>query len=337
MLYALTGPNEFLREEFVGQLKALMRKLPLGEHNIEELAPSARIGDIVAACSAVPFLCEKRMVIVRGAVGATQPQRARPRQQRSTRTVGTSLADDLAQYVEGLPATTHLVLVEDNAATLEPILANRPDAVKREFPSLREDQLPTWAATRARVYGAKISPRAAQELTQLVGSDLRELDSEIAKLATYVDQGSTIDVGDVLLLARGGAPGVFAFQDALAERRPGAALAYARALLASGREPLEILAQMNGVVRRLLIAKEILAEGRSLAREGPSLGLSSSPYALQKLQRQAAPFAASELDHAYVVLRNADLALKTGRCEPEVAVELAVAGITGLSPDHSRG
>jgi DNA polymerase-3 subunit delta len=335
MLYALTGRNEFLREEFVGQLKALMYKLPLGEHNIEELGPSARIADIVAACSAVPFLCEKRMVIVRGAVGASQPHRARrARQQRSPKTVGLSLADDLAHYVESLPLTTHLVLAEEDAACLEPVLAARPDAVKREFGPLRDDQLPAWATARARTYGARISPRAAQELAQLVGADLRELDAEIAKLATYVDQGSTIDVDDVHVLARGGGPGIFAFHDALAERRAGAALGYARGLLASGHDPLEILAQMNGVVRRLLIAKEILSESRSLAREGPSFGLSASPYALQKLQRQAAPFAASDLDRAYVALRDADLALKTGRCEPELAVELAVAGITGLNPER---
>ena len=66
MLYAVTGRNEFLREEFVGQLKTLMRKLPNGEHNIDELGPTSPISAVIMACSVAPFLCEKRLIVVRG-------------------------------------------------------------------------------------------------------------------------------------------------------------------------------------------------------------------------------------------------------------------------------
>ena len=50
MLYLLSGKEAFLRDEFLGQLKALMRRLPLGEHNIDEMAPPSSIRDVIAAC-----------------------------------------------------------------------------------------------------------------------------------------------------------------------------------------------------------------------------------------------------------------------------------------------
>src|SRR5436309_8869396 len=68
MLYLTGGRDEFRREEFIGQLKARMRALVNGEHNIVELSPPIALGDLIGACDTTPFLCEKRMVIARGAL-----------------------------------------------------------------------------------------------------------------------------------------------------------------------------------------------------------------------------------------------------------------------------
>jgi len=328
VLYLVSGKEEFLREEFVGQLKTLMHKLPMGEHNVDELGPGAPIRDVVAACSVVPFLCEKRMVIARGVVSGAG--RARGRARRTTTEAPSAPVDELIAYLPHLPPSTHLVLVEEEPGSFQACAAARPDAVKRDFPRLREDALPRWIIDRASKHAARVSVRAATELAHLIGSELRALDSEIEKLACYVEMGTAIDVEDVSQLVAGAGPSIFAFLDAVAERRPAPALAAAHSLLDRGDDPAELLAQLAALIRRLLVVKELASESRPLQREAPTFGLTSSSYALQKLQRQAARLPVVELERAYTLLSDADLAVKTGRMDPELVIELVVATLVGI-------
>jgi len=241
---------------------------------------------------------------------------------------------ELLEFLPQLPESTHLVLVEEDPKSVEALERVQKDAVRREFAPLRDDALPGWISERSRKHHTQIARPAAQELAQLVGADLRALDSELGKLATYVESGQPIQVEDVRTLVAGGGPGIFAFQDALAERRPAAALGAARGLVEHGTDPMELLAQVIGLVRRLLIVKELTSGRRNVAQEAPSFGLSSSQFALQKLQRQAARLSIEELVHAYQTLRDTDLAIKTGKIDPELALELVIAEITGITPSQ---
>ncbi len=337
VLYLALGKNDFLREEFIGQLKALMGKLAMGEHNIDELGPSASVPDVIAAASVTPFLCEKRMVIARGVLA--QSTRGRPRARSRSRSAATADAPtgplaELAAYVPNLPDTTHLVIVEDDTKLAEQLEAARPDAVKREFAPLRDDALPGWITTRTKKYATRINARAALELSQLVGSDLRALDQEIAKLSTYVDPGAEIGVDEVRELVSGIGPGIFTFQDAVAERRPATALSAARSMMDRGTDPVELFAQIVALVRRLLVVKELVRLHR-LTQDAASFGLSTSPYALQKLQRQSANISITDLDRAYARLHETDMAIKTGKMDPRLAVELAITALVGLTSEEA--
>jgi DNA polymerase III subunit delta len=330
VLYLVLGKDEFQREEFVGQLKTLMRKLPMGEHNVDELGTDASVQDVINAASTTPFLSEKRMVIARGLLTPT----ARARSGRGRRSSGgateSTPIDELAAFLPHLPETTHLVLVSDDLTAARALEGVRSDTVKREFQPLREDALPGWVMDRAKRHHVPISRAAAQELAQLVGSDLRTLDQELAKLAAYVDPGETIQVEDVRTLVSGGGPNIFALHDAIAERRSAAAVTATQGLLVRGTDPAELFAQVVGLVRRLLIVKELTNQHLPLTQEAPKFGLSSSQFALQKLQRQTARLSMTELEHAFEALRDADVAIKTGKLDPELALELALAHLLGL-------
>lgn len=317
MLYLVSGRDEFRREEFIGQLKTLMRRLPAGEHNIVELEARTPVAELITACNTTPFLCEKRMVIARGV--ASQVRRG-------------PAGQELLDYLPHLPDTTHLVLAEDDDSALQPFAGARKDVVARQFPRLRPDHVPPWIRERARTQGSRMSTEAARLLAEMVGTDLRLIDSEIAKLGSYVDRDGTVGVDEVRTLVHGAAPDIFTWHDAVAEQRAGTALAATQALLDTGSEPAELFAQLAALVRRLLIVKELMAEDRSIAREGPPFGLSSSSFAQDKLRRQAARLSTVQLDRAYELLHETDLAIKTGRLDAELALELAVAQLTGIEP-----
>jgi DNA polymerase III subunit delta len=330
VLYLLSGREDFLREDYLGQLKTLMRRLPLGEHNIDELRPPSTVRDVIALCEQTPFLCEKRMVIARGILAPVSRGASRRRGQSNGDAAPTGEVAELAEYVKRLPASTHLVLVEDDPSLLQLFAGVDPKAVRKDFPRLRDDAVPAWIMQRARQKGADISRGAASALAQLVGSELRALDTEIDKLATSVAADATIEAEDVEELVSGAGAGIFAFHDALAERRPAAALATLRSLLGGGMDPTELYAQIVALVRRLLVVKELTAERKPLTQNAPALGLSSSPFVLEKLQRQVARIPISDLEWAYRLLRDTDVSVKTGRIEAELALDLVVAELVGL-------
>ncbi|MSQ23916.1 MAG: DNA polymerase III subunit delta [Chloroflexi bacterium] len=317
MLYLVTGRDEFRREQFVDQLKALMLRLPDGEHNIDELNSGNSTAELITLCNTTPFLCEKRMVIARG-MGSTFRK-------------GGGLAQ-LCEYLPHLPPTTHLVVVEDEESTVQALAAARDDAVRRQSPRLRPGEMPQWVTERARSHQARISAPAAKQLAELVGPDLRLLDHEIEKLAAFAAVGASISIEDVAALVHGASPDIFAWHDALAEGKAGQALASTRGLINRGSEPAELFAQIVALVRRLFITKQLIEENRSLAREATSFGLTSSSFAQDKLKRQAARLSTAQLERVYQALAQLDVQTKTGRIEAELAVDLAVAQLVGIDP-----
>lgn len=346
MLYLTSGRDEFRREEFIGQLKARMQGLVNGEHNIVELSPPISLAELISACDTTPFLCEKRMVIARGALsqagGLARARGARAAAETEGPDSGPARArggrnpafgqglHDLLDYLVRLPETTHLVLVEDDDALLQPLAQARPDVVRRPYSPLRPDELTGWIGDRARRQGIEMGLQVCRELADLVGPNLRQLDQEIAKLAAAAPLGASITLEDVRELVSGMAPEVFKLHDGIAEGGVGTALSAAHALIESGSEPMQLFAHATGLIRRLLVTKELVHERR--LQDAASFGLSTSRFAQDKLRRQAERLTREQLIDAYQKLLDMDLAIKTGRIEAELAIELIVAELAGLEP-----
>ncbi len=344
MIYLLYGTDEVARDEFLREkLVSRLLALPGGEFNLDRFdGRTASLADVIACCQAVPFLADKRMVIVEGlsargrrqGTGATAepaedepaPVEASPRG-RGSRTARDADLQAFWAFLPSLPESTHLVLVDERALPLPPL----PKGLlyRQEFPAPRPWELPAWITKRARARHLRLDRGVADTLAALVGPDLRRLDVELAKLALYCG-AQPVREADVRRLVAPAEANVFALLDAVAERRPGPALLALRRLLQQGQAVEALLPQLAALARRLLVAHELLAEGRSLATEGADFGLTTNQRALEKLARQAARLTAEDLDRAYALLLACDRAIKTGEAEPEVAVELLVAELAGV-------
>jgi len=68
-VYILYGEDTFGRDEAVQTLKDRMRALPAGEHNLTELGPETTVAALRLAADVMPFLADRRMVLVRGLLG----------------------------------------------------------------------------------------------------------------------------------------------------------------------------------------------------------------------------------------------------------------------------
>jgi len=111
--------------------------------------------------------------------------------------------------------------------------------------------------------GKRISSEAVEGLLDLVGDDLRSLDSEMEKLATYIGDRKLIEATDVKVVSDGArdfAP--FELTDALERGDTAQALAILDREIPEGARGDRMLGLLAGFFRDILIGRIGLAQGR---------------------------------------------------------------------------
>lgn len=293
------------------------------------------VDELLAAAHAMPFLAERRVVIVKGLLGRIEGPPG-GRRGGGGGSPGGGARVDVARLTEGLrdlPPTTELIFSDGplrrNGAGLR---AAGPQAQPEEHPRKRGADLTAWVARRFAELNARASPAAVALLAEFVGDNTRSLDQEIAKLATYAGAEPVQREHVELLVAPAREANVFAAVDAVLERRLANATRLLYQLLSAGQSVQSIMALIGGQVKRVLIAQELLETGvsadsdrdRMAARVGASPG-----YQLTKTIEQARRFRRDYLVETMRQLLKADLAIKRGEIEERLALELLVARLAG--------
>lgn len=311
MIYLLYGPDEYARSE---ELAAIKAQIPpdLADLNISQLdGRKLKLDALMSACEAFPFLAERRLVVVQNVLKSQKAGKDR---------------DELRAYLERIPATCDLVLVEsedfDKRSSVFTYL--KKTATVREFLPKEGAELLRWLAERAAALGVKLDPPAAQRLVGYVGSDSRLLINELGKLASYTGRGGRISADTVELLVQDGQEqNLFAFIDELSARRRGSALQSLRHLFADGQAATYILFMIARQVRILLGVKELAAQ--RLRPDDIAAQLGQRPFVVRKALDQARGFSDAELSQLHDRVLELDQASKTGRIEAETGLELLVA------------
>jgi DNA polymerase-3 subunit delta len=318
--YIFHGEDDMAIEDEVNKLRAMMRNSPNGELNTVEFeGANVTAPEVISAASAYPFLADKRMVIVKGLL--THLTR------KGASETGKKAVDYLLEALPELPPYARLVFAEREALNENSkIVKLAADKGFAKLYSAPKDST-QWIQKRAKdYYQAKITPRAAAALASVTPEDLRRADSELFKLVSYAD-GREITEEDVALLT----PYVqeanlFEMVDALAEGRAANASKLLHRLLDDREDPFAVFGMVIRQFRLLLLAKEHLTSpGGSPATVASALGI--KPYPAEKLSKQSRQFSVPQLEKIYRTLMDYDVKMKTGRIEPELALDLLIASL----------
>jgi DNA polymerase-3 subunit delta len=278
-------------------------------------------GDALAAASSIPFLSDKRLVIIEGMLTWLTRKGA-----------GNAGKTQIAELVEGLPHLpdfARVVFVEPGALSdHHPVLQlakTDPAGYHKNFDPPRDPA--RWITQQARqTYGTEIDMRAAVALAGVIGEDLRAADSELAKLAAYVGGERPISEADVALLTPYVAEvDVFEMVDALG-RRDGATAARLLHRLLENDDPLRLFGMMVRQFRLLILAREYLNDGGTPKQIGKAIGV--HPYVGEKLGQQVGKFTLDQLEQIYHYLLETDIGIKTGKVDGVLALDLLIAGIS---------
>jgi DNA polymerase-3 subunit delta len=226
-----------------------------------------------------------------------------------------------------MPETTLLVFVDGPLSAANPLLQTlRREAQVLELKAPAGEALARWIKTAAQQRGSSISPAAIGCLAQLVGDDLWTLDREIEKLSLYA-AGRGIEEADIReLVAQVREASIFAAVDAILEGKVGLALRLLHQLRQDGREVSNIMAMLERQLRLLALARELTEQKVVHGELGHRLGIPNQ-FALNKTLEQARRHSEKDIAWCYHRLLEADLSLKQGRMEPDLALEVLVGDL----------
>lgn len=329
--YVLHGEDEFMLSETLADFKRRLGRPDTVDLNTTILeGRGLTLSELHHACDAVPFLADKRLVVVEGLLSTLTPRAGQELSDAKQ-----EVLDELADYLPHLPPTTRLVLVEDHSLpSKHPILRlakREQQGYVKHFERPDAKVLPRWIRRRARKHGGDIEPRAAHRLAAIVGADLRLLDQEIVKLVTYSDGERAVTEADVGMLVPYSQDAViFDLVDALGHRDASTAARTLHRLLDEGEHPLALLGMIIRQFRLLIQVKTLKTAGATWRDVAKKLDI--HPFPARKLYNQATHFTPQQLEKVYRYLSETDLDIKTGKIDSEVALDLLVAGLAMTEP-----
>ena len=182
--------------------------------------------------------------------------------------------------------------------------SRRRAARSAQFKAPKEGALAGWIEGEARERGLALAPGTAKALAERVGGFVREGDTErtyqtrlasmeLDKLALYRG-AEPIRPDDVEALVAEAVPGsVWAFTDAIGERRVERALGWLDRLFDTTPEPV-LLAVLHRRIRELIETGDRVAAGERLPAIGRAMGIASE-FRMEKLRDQAKLWTTAEL------------------------------------------
>jgi DNA polymerase-3 subunit delta len=300
-VYVLHGDEGFLKRHALAALDTLL---------LEDADPdfartvlpgiTAEWSTVRADLDTLPFLSPRRVVVIdQGDPFVTKYRQVLEKYVEKPAKNGVLILD-----VKAWPSNTKLAKLVPEAATI---------VCKSPTPQ----SIAKWCANWAKAHhGKKIDADAASWLIELVGPEMGLLDQELAKLAAYVGDKTTIDREDVdLLVGRSRAAETFKIFEAIGEGRPAEALAIASRLFDQGEEPLALLGAFSWQLRRLAQAARHHRAGKLLPAAIEAAGFQH--WARDRVEKQLRHLGRRRLDRIYDWLLEADLDMKSSDKLPQ--------------------
>ena len=327
MLYILSGQDDFSLGGSLEEIKRGIGDQALLAANTTILdGQQVTLDQLRAVCETVPFLSERRLVIVNGLLERFEPKSKSSGQKKITPVANQQNEYKLlATYISKIPDSTILVLIDGRLGRNNPLFrALSARAEVKTFPLLRNTELRKWIQRRVIEEGGSISPGAVDLLVKLVGSNLWIMKSEINKLVLFAS-GRRIEEEDVKrVVSYAHQANVFAMVDAILEFKAGIAEQSLHQLLEGGAAPAYLLVMLLRQLRMIVRVKELRGQGKPEVEIQNKLGLTSE-FALRKTLEQASRYSWERLKEVYHKLLETDLSIKTGKYGGELALNILIA------------
>ncbi|MGE4354269.1 MAG: DNA polymerase III subunit delta [Oscillospiraceae bacterium] len=312
-LYVLWGEEDYLRERFLDELKAICLRGGAEDFNYKRFdGRKTELRDLEEAVNSMPFMGERCFVEVRDYdINACKDAEQ----------------EKLKEILEDIPDYCTLVFVQDIGyvpdGRLGFIKAMKKTGAFLEFSAQGQTAIVRWIGRRFKELGKDISLKDAEYLIFTSGSLMNQLIPEIEKLSSYVE-GNTVTRRDIDAVAiKLPEASVFEMTDCLTRRDYDGAARIMAELLRSRESPIKLIAIIGNQMRRLYAAKLVSPKGRGGTDELCALCGIRQAFAAERLIASARKFELKWLAFACELCAEYDYKMKSsGVDDSELLKEL---------------
>lgn len=305
-MYLLYGEEAYLRKQYRDRLKgALAAEGDTMNYSYFE-GKDISAGAVIDLAETMPFLAERRLIVMENS------------------NLFKSGGEKMAEYLAEPAQTAYFVFVEkeiDKRSKLFKTVSSNGTAV--EFPVQNEATLKKWILGMFRKEGKQVTERALNCFLEKTGTDMENIRKELEKLMCYcMDKESVTEQDIEEICTQRVSNHIFDMVNAIADRKRKRALDLYYDLLALKEPAMRILFLIARQFNLLLQVKELEGKGYDNKTIGRKVGL--QPFIAGKYVAQAGKFKSGDLREAVEACVEAEEAVKTGRMNDVMSVELLI-------------
>ena len=303
-VYLLCGEEAYLKKQYKDKLKRAMAdpddSMNFSAYEGKGINPK----EVIDLAETLPFFADRRVILIENS-GFFK-----------------NSCEELAEYMPQIPKTTHFIFVEDEIDKRSKLYKAVKNAGKIvEFTSQTEELLTRWVLTRIKKEGKNITGSVMQLFLNKVGNDMGNIDRELEKLLCYCMEKAVIEAADVEAVTTEQTTNkVFDMVNAIAEHNQRKALDLYYDLLTLKEPPMRIMYLISRQFQILLNIKDMSGKGFDNAAMAKNAGI--PPFAVRRNLSQAKGFTMQQLKQAIRDGVDYEEAVKTGRMNDQMAVEL---------------
>ena len=303
-VYLLCGEEAYLKKQYKDKLKRAMAdpddSMNFSAYEGKGINPK----EVIDLAETLPFFADRRGILIENS-GFFK-----------------NSCEELAEYMPQIPETTHFIFVEDEIDKRSKLYKAVKNAGKIvEFTSQTEELLTRWVLTRIKKEGKNITGSVMQLFLNKVGNDMGNIDRELEKLLCYCMEKEVIEAADVEAVTTEQTTNkVFDMVNAIAEHNQRKALDLYYDLLTLKEPPMRIMYLISRQFQILLNIKDMSGKGFDNAAMAKNAGI--PPFAVRRNLSQAKGFTMQQLKQAIRDGVDYEEAVKTGRMNDQMAVEL---------------
>ena len=307
--YLLYGEERYLKRQYRDKLKAALCAPDDNMNNHFYEGKNVSVGEIIDLAETLPFLAQRRVIFM------------------DNSGLFKSGGEQMAEYLGAQNESTVLIFTEsevDKRSKLFKALQARGCAV--EFAAQDENTLKRWVAGTLGKEGKKITESTAELFLNKTGTDMENIYMEMEKLICYCMDRDVVEPRDVEAVCTTRVSNhIFDMVTAIAEKRQKDALELYYDLLTLREPPMRILFLITRQCNLLLQAKAMKDKGASNKEIASGLGV--PPFAVGKYLSQASRFKSAVLRRALSRCVEAEEAVKTGRMNDVMSVEILIVSV----------
>ena len=303
-VYLLYGEEAYLKKQYKDKLKHAM--VPEGDTmNFSAFeGKSINPKEIIDLAETLPFFADRRVILIENS-GFFK-----------------NACEELAEYLPQVAPATHFIFVEDEVDKRSKMYkAAKASGRIVEFLPQTEELLTRWIIGRLKREGKNITGSVMQLFLTKTGTDMGNIDRELEKLLCYTLDRDVITAEDVeAVVTEQTTNKIFEMVNAVAEHNQRRALDLYYDLLTLKEPPMRIMFLISRQFQILFHIRDMAAKGLDQQTMAKKAGI--PPFAVRKNVSQAKGFTMEQLKQALCDGAELEEAVKTGRMDDQMAVEL---------------